>query len=295
MPTSPYTYLPLADSDGSRQIATDRRVKDLQVLRDKYVATGRAENMKQLLGGDCAEVSRAPAEQGRIPHEKILKELEVHQDFYLLHATGNPEHFFHCADNYNAIARNNIFDGMKVYISMHLTAPSLIQLGSNFFREFTEGMIRERRPFATKWWHVHIYDAMLLYIHDLEAAAKVLTPLFEKYVETGLLWSTEHFGQGQLGLIDPTYVGWVHEPLISPMPKHKTDTSRELGSHSGRMGALGDYLDAHGITVESYMNAALHAGIDPAQPYFMDRDYYPGGRLLNGKESSPSLTKYLER
>lgn len=280
MSANAYGYLPPDSPERKRLIKAN--VATLQHLQRRYIESGIANSFAELLSGSVPAVSQPPEGQGAIPIRDILKQMGVHHEFYVPHQSGSTYNF-QCAGDYNKVAQPAPMDGLKVYLSLDLSTPEKLEVGSEFYRALVEAMLEADTFFTAKHWS-HAYDALLLYTHNLTTTAVLLADLYKAYQERGLFLATEHFLQAPLAGIHPDHAGWVHEPLI--VGGVRREDGRALGSHSMRLGDLGAHLDVHGLSPASYEEGASPAGIDPAQPHMIDRTYYHGYALLPPAQES---------
>lgn len=174
----------------------------------------------------------------------------------------------------NELIENSPKDRCKFYLSLDLSTPEKEARAQEFMKRVGEKAAETKISLLTKP-EDHTYDSCNIYTWSPEQMAAIISELYEEFPDIWL--DTEHPLQGRLGEVSPKHVGFVQEPI----------GGYAGGSHSARMGKLGQYIDearATGseLSAEVFAAACRRAGVRHDAPWLIDPEWKPeqSGELL---------------
>jgi hypothetical protein len=150
----------------------------------------------------------------------------------------------------------------KFYLSMNESAEG--EGGQEFVRELIRSCTERKITLRIKTLD-HNYDSCNIYTTDFRAMKEVLIDLYPKHMH--LFQEVPRVFQGEINGINPNHIGYVQEPAHARLYKKQF-----FGSHSDRMGELGQLLENEIITAESFRRACKYIGIKPEAPWLLEEN-----------------------
>jgi hypothetical protein len=153
--------------------------------------------------------------------------------------------------DYAALKREHPADRYKFYHSIQD-----FEGGQAYLTELIKRASEQRLSMTMKTFD-HSYDSANVYTYHPNEMAALISEVYPSYKDAFL--DTEHFLQGKVKDIEPNHVGWVQEPSFN-----------DVGSHSARMGRLGESLDQYGLNEDAYRLGCDAAGVVAASPWLLN-------------------------
>lgn len=168
----------------------------------------------------------------------------------------------------NRLIINYPDDRYKFYLSLDATTPSKSMKATSFFRELVQRCKDEKVSILAKVWD-HDYDNPDIFTWQPVTMSRILQELYSNSKFSGIWFNTRHFFQKPIKGVSPDHIGLVNEPIYG----------LKGVSHSGRMSALGEFVDDRiaefhnggSIGVLTFYDAAKKAGVEPTQPWRVNR------------------------
>lgn len=225
-----------------------RHVTDQLTTPGLQELVARRGGYRPVLSGQIPELSGAfhlrPAARRKNPYRS-----DIHGQIPAANGFSNA---WETGADIGKLVEKNPQDRFKFYLSLDLSTPEKTARANVFFERVHAAAAERQLSMLTKS-EDHTFDSCNIYTWSPVEMAEIIS---EQYTDFQDIWlDTEHPLQGRLQTVDPKHIGYVQEPI----------GGSGAGSHSARMGVLGDYLDGG----STYEQACAGAGVLPEAPWLI--------------------------